>query len=246
MRQSYPRLAKFGKGSPSALTAGNATDTGTCESTPASTLSRSGIYRGHQRRFLSRVSSVWRDCSRPEELAHRRPAPTETRRVHPWHKPTPARHVVNRFIWGIDRRQVEVELAPMLGLEGTGFCVQRGRRILAPPWRAPRCLLHLSWRFQSPGSRSWGCLRETDEGPHRDIGFGRLRFWPRKRHAMRMPKPRQTDLEIPPPPRAARKRSTPSRKSTPSRRRLLLLDYATWLAVTSHIADAASRTPDSA
>jgi hypothetical protein len=63
---------------------------------------------------------------------------------------------------------------------------------------------------------------------------------------MRMPKPRQTDLEIPPPPRAARQRSTPSRKSTPSRRRLLLLDYATWLAVTSRIADAASQAPDSA
>jgi hypothetical protein len=58
---------------------------------------------------------------------------------------------------------------------------------------------------------------------------------------MRMPKPRQADLDITPPRPAARNRSTKSRKATTSRRRLLLLDYRTWLTVTHDVAEVAAR-----
>jgi hypothetical protein len=60
-----------------------------------------------------------------------------------------------------------------------------------------------------------------------------------------MPKPRQPDLDITPPRPAARKRSSKSRKSAPSRRRLLLLDYRTWLTVTHDVAEAAARGTNS-
>jgi hypothetical protein len=61
-----------------------------------------------------------------------------------------------------------------------------------------------------------------------------------------MRKPRQSDLNIPPPKRAAAKRSTQSRKPTSSRRRPLLMDYRTWLEVTAPVADAAARPSNSA
>ncbi|RZL92370.1 MAG: hypothetical protein EOP82_10380 [Variovorax sp.] len=69
---------------------------------------------------------------------------------------------------------------------------------------------------------------------------------PPTRHALRMRKPRQTDLDITPPPPAAKKRITKSRKSPASRRRLLLLDYESWVAMTNDVAEAAARVSKSA
>jgi len=50
-----------------------------------------------------------------------------------------------------------------------------------------------------------------------------------------MGKPRQTDLELTPPQRAATRRKSKVRGAATSRRRPLLMDYQTWVAMTANI-----------
>ncbi|WP_218511965.1 hypothetical protein [Variovorax sp. dw_308] len=49
-----------------------------------------------------------------------------------------------------------------------------------------------------------------------------------------MVKPRQTDLELTPPQRAAIRRKTKVRGASTSRRRPLLMDYQTWIDMTAN------------
>jgi hypothetical protein len=59
-----------------------------------------------------------------------------------------------------------------------------------------------------------------------------------------MRKPRQTQMDFIPTQRPATKPLLPSRRTMSSRRRLLLVDYQTWLAATADVADVASRNPE--
>jgi hypothetical protein len=54
-----------------------------------------------------------------------------------------------------------------------------------------------------------------------------------------MPKPRQADLYLPHPVKAPAARRVKAKRTKKTRRRLLLIDYKTWLEVTQDVARAA-------